>query len=81
MGKAPSASRVKESLLDAINDKLVPVLNAALIEETKELLGFAAIVSTEIAKVNTSIANLEKAAKKAKAEAGAKKEASAEVKQ
>jgi hypothetical protein len=78
--KAPSASSAKEPLLQAINERLVPVLNAALIEETKELLNFAAVVSTEISNVNASIANREKAAKKAKTEAETKKEAQTEVK-
>ena len=64
--KAPSASSIRDPLLKVINDKLVPVLNAAIIENTAELLDFASIVASEINEVNSKIASRSKAAKKSK---------------
>ena len=73
--KVQSASEVKEPLVKLINEKLVPILNAALIEESEDILDFAKTVSVEIASANSRIDARTKAAKKSKADTTAETQA------
>ncbi len=63
--KGASASSVKKPLLAAINEKLVPYLNAMQIAQNENCAAFAAGVETEIARVNEAVAKRSKKAETA----------------
>lgn len=58
--KGASASSVKKPLLAAINEKLVPYLNAMQIAKNENCVAFASGVESEIARVNDAVAKRSK---------------------
>lgn len=58
--KGASASSVKKPLLAAINEKLVPYLNAMQIAKNEDCAAFASGVESEIARVNEAVARRSK---------------------
>lgn len=58
--KGASASSFKKPLLAAINEKLVPYLNAMQIAKNENCAAFAAGVETEINRVNEAVAKRSK---------------------
>lgn len=58
--KGASASSLKKPLLAAINEKLVPYLNAMQIAKNENCAAFAAGVEAEIARVNEAVARRSK---------------------
>ena len=67
--KTLSASSVKKELLFVLNDRLVPILNAAIIEEDADVMEFASAVGKEIVRVNNTVSARGKTSRKKAASA------------
>ena len=66
--KALSASSFKKGLLELINERLVPYLNAMVISEDENCMSFAAFVDKEIDRTNAVISKRAKKAPSLKAQ-------------